>query len=379
MNEIELLKEIVSKKSVTPNDGDILEFIKHYLSDFKAKKIEKNGVKNLFLYKEFDSQSNFHLCLAGHVDVVPAGDLAEWETEPFIATEKIINNKKYIYGRGTQDMKSGISAIVTVAKNLKSFNGTLSLLLTSDEEGDADYGTIEVLRQLEKENFLPNAVLVAEPTSEKKFGDAIKIGRRGSITGRLKIHGKQGHVAYPQQAINPIHQAGEVLQKIAGYQLDNGDDFFAPSQLIITNINGGLGVENVTPDSLEIVFNSRVSTLTNREKIKNYIDEVCKNLNFELELKQYSEPFLTNSDSQTVNNLSQAVEDILGKKPKLSTAGGTSDARFFVKFKNHLTQKNIEVVEIGVINDRIHAINERVEISEVQELTQVIEKFVSKF
>ncbi len=189
MDVIDLFIKLLSAKSITPDDAGLMDFIAEYLSDFEAIRIDKNGVKNLFLTKKFSEGE--HLCFAGHVDVVPAGD--GWESDPF--TPKIENG--FIYARGAQDMKSGLAAFLAAVKETKEFNGRLSLLLTSDEEGDAKYGTKDCLEYLKKQNMLPNYAVVAEPTCEEQFGDAIKIGRRGSINGVLKLFGKQGHAAYP--------------------------------------------------------------------------------------------------------------------------------------------------------------------------------------
>ena len=242
---IQLLKNLVSMESVTPNDGGTLKYIESYLSDFESEYFNKNGVSNLFLKKRFGD--GVHLCLAGHVDVVPSGE--GWTYDPF----KPIEKDGYIYGRGTQDMKSGVSAMVQALKEVKEFNGTLSLLLTSDEEGDAEFGTVMVMEELKQRDALPDYVLITEPTSEEVMGDVIKVGRRGSINGVLTIQGKQGHVAYPHKSINPIHLFSDKLPQLAGHKFDNGDSFFEPSQLIITDIRGGLEVTNVTPGLLKMM------------------------------------------------------------------------------------------------------------------------------
>ena len=244
MNVIELFKNLIISKSQTPDDGGILELVENYLDGFTSIRIDVEGVKNLFAYRRFGEGT--HLCFAGHVDVVPAGD--GWKTDPYSATE--IDG--YIYGRGTQDMKSGVSAFVQALKEAQEFKGTLSLLLTSDEEGPAKFGTVEVLKYLKENHLLPDAVVVAEPTCEVVFGDAIKVGRRGSINGVLEVHGKQGHAAYPEKAINPIHQISAVLPNIAGAFLDEGDGYFAPSQLVITDIRSGIETTNVSPGKLKM-------------------------------------------------------------------------------------------------------------------------------
>jgi len=364
MNVVDLLLKLLSYESITPNDAGSLQFIEEYLDGYEAMYVNKEGVKNLFLSKKFGEGT--HLCFAGHVDVVPAGD--HWNTNPFVP----VIEDGYIYARGTQDMKSGVAAFVQVCKEVESFNGTLSILLTSDEEGDAKYGTVIMLEHLKSIGNLPEYCIVAEPTCEMEFGDAIKIGRRGSINGYLTIQGKQGHAAYPEKAINPVHQIAPILDKIAGINLDNGDDDFAPSQMVITDIRGGMEVTNVTPSSLKLMFNVRNSTKTTQEEIKLHIDTYFLHLDYTLELTQGSYPFVTTRDSKVVQKLTTSIKSITDKQTKLSTAGGTSDARFMGAF-------GIDVVEFGVINDTIHAPNERTSIEEVENLYKVFTHLIQHF
>lgn len=364
MNVVDLLLKLLSFKSLTPDDAGSLKFIEEYLQGFEATYVNKEGVKNLFLKKKFGEGD--HVCFAGHLDVVPAGK--GWETNPFVPVIKQGN----IYARGTQDMKSGVAAFIQTCKDVDAFNGTLSLLLTSDEEGEGKYGTVIMLEYLKEKNMLPDYCLVAEPTCESEFGDAIKIGRRGSINGYLTIHGKQGHAAYPEKAINPVHQLAPLLQKIAGVNLDHGDDNFAPSQMVITDIRGGMEVTNVTPSELNIMFNVRNSTKTTQKEIREHLDEVLNDVNFTLKLTQGSYPFVTKRDSKIVKNLQTSIENITKKKTKLSTAGGTSDAR-------HMGAFGIDVVEFGVINDTIHAANERTSIQEVESLYAVFKDLLEQF
>ena len=364
MNVVDLLLKLLSFKSLTPDDAGSLKFIEEYLEGFEASYVNKEGVKNLFLSKKFGEGT--HLCFAGHVDVVPAGD--NWDTNPFVPVIKDGN----IYARGTQDMKSGVAAFVQTCKEVEAFDGTLSILLTSDEEGDAKYGTVIMLEYLKEKGMLPEYCIVAEPTCETQFGDAIKIGRRGSINGYLTIHGKQGHAAYPEKAINPVHQIAPILEKIAGVPLDNGDDDFAPSQMVITDIRGGMEVTNVTPSSLKLMFNVRNSTKTTQKEIKLHIEKCFKDLDYSLELTQGSYPFVTTRDSKVVKKLTQSIASVTGIETKLSTAGGTSDARFMGAF-------GIDVVEFGVINDTIHAPNERTSVIEVEKLYEVFRDMVQNF
>jgi len=364
MDVIELFNKLLRFKSVTPNDDGAKEFIKNYLSDFEVIESEKEGVKNLFLYKKFSEGE--HLCFAGHIDVVPPGD--GWESEPFEPVEK----DGFIYARGTQDMKSGLAAFLYAMKNTKNFKGTLSCLITSDEEGDAIYGTKYMLEILKEKNLIPDFAIVAEPTCEKEFADAVKIGRRGSINGYLTLKGLQGHAAYPEKSINPIHQIAPILPKMAGINLDEGDEYFAPSKIVITDIRAGMEVTNVTPGELKMMFNVRNNTHTDKEKIKSFIDNLFKGLNYSLELKQSAKPFVTEPNSKVVKTLDKAIKKITNKTPKHSTAGGTSDARFFAEY-------GVKVVEFGVKNDTIHAPNERTTKDEVIKLANVFEEVVKEW
>lgn len=360
----ELFLKLLRFASVTPNDNGAFEFIKSYLSDFEVIEINIETTKNLFLYKRFSKGP--HVCFAGHIDVVPPGH--GWESEPF---EPVVK-EGVVYARGTQDMKSGVCAFLQAAKEAKTFQGTLSILLTSDEEGDATYGTIEVLKELQKRSFLPDYAIVAEPTSEKVFGDAIKVGRRGSINGIIEITGKQGHAAYPEKAINPVHQIAPLLGKLAGHFFDQGDASFSPSQLVITDIRGGMEVCNVSPGALKIMFNVRNSTQTDIEKIRSYVEGVLSGLNFSLRLSQSAHPFVTPHDSLIVHAVQKALLEVVGHSPKLSTAGGTSDARFFGAF-------GVATIECGVVNDTIHAPNECCPLSEVESLVLVFKHVIENF
>ncbi|MEK6659600.1 MAG: succinyl-diaminopimelate desuccinylase [Campylobacterota bacterium] len=361
MGLIELFKFMIEQKSETPDDGGLLDFIESYLSDFKAVRVDVEGVKNLFIYKKFGEGE--HLCFAGHVDVVPAG--SGWDTNPYEATQK----DGYIYGRGTQDMKSGVAAFTQAVKESKEFNGTLSLLLTSDEEGEGTHGTIEVLKYLKENSLLPDAVVVAEPTCEEVFGDAIKVGRRGSINGYITLKGKQGHAAYPEKSINPVDLIALRLLNMAGVDLDSGDEFFSPSKFVITDIRAGMQVTNVTPNELKMMFNVRNTTLTTQKEVTEFVAKNLEGLEYELKLTQGSYPFRTDTDTKLVKNIDKAIEDVTGMKPKYSTAGGTSDARLVAAL-------GISVVEFGVINDTIHAVNERTSVKEVEKLYEVFKNLI---
>ncbi|PAF52707.1 succinyl-diaminopimelate desuccinylase [Helicobacter sp. 13S00477-4] len=364
MTPLEVLSKLISYPTITPRDCGIFDFIQSLLPDFESIYIEKEGVKNIFLYKCFGNvdKNSLHFCFAGHIDVVPPGE--GWNSEPFVAHIR----ENYLYGRGAQDMKGGVSAFLCAMRdfiqndNFK-FPLILSILLTSDEEGPGIYGTKIVLEALKERGLLPQMVLVAEPTCDKIFGDTIKIGRRGSINGIINIKGIQGHVAYPQKCSNPIELLGKKLGDIAGINLDEGDEYFAPSKLVVTDIRGGIEAVNVTPANLKIMFNVRNSTKTDIEDIQDYIKKILKGLDYDLKLTQSSHPFITNS-SFLLHLLKNAIQKICSVIPDLSTSGGTSDAKYFGAF-------GIEVVDFGVCNDRIHSVDERVCLDDINSLYQI--------
>jgi len=364
MDVIELFKSMIERKSETPDDGGALAWISEYLEGYTSLVINREEVKNLFIYKKFSEGP--HLCFAGHVDVVPAGE--GWDTDPYTAVEK----DGYIYGRGAQDMKSGLSAFIQAVHDTKEFKGTLSLLLTSDEEGPAKNGTVKVLEVLKEKDLLPDACIVSEPTCETVFGDAMKIGRRGSINGVIEKTGKQGHAAYPEKATNPIHKVAQVLHHMAGVNLDEGDEFFSPSQFVVTDIRAGMEVTNVTPGKLKMMFNVRNSTKTDQKVIEDFVHLYFKEMNYTLKLEQSAYPFMTDVNTHVVRTLDAAIEKVTGVKTKHSTAGGTSDARFIAPY-------GVDVVEFGVRNDTIHAPNERTSKEEVQKLYEVFSELIATF
>jgi succinyl-diaminopimelate desuccinylase len=364
MNVVDLLIRLLSAPSVTPDDGGLMEFVEEYLPGFDPIRVDEGGVKNLFMYKKFGEGE--HLCFAGHVDVVPPGE--GWESDPFVP----VIRDGMLYARGAQDMKSGVAAFLEAMRRTEKFNGTLSLLLTSDEEGDATYGTQIVLRHLKEIGMLPDYAIVAEPTCEDRFGDAIKIGRRGSINGRVLLRGRQGHAAYPEKADNPVHRFAPALAEMAGATLDEGDDHFAPSRFVVTDIRAGMEVTNVTPGTLKMMFNVRNNTHTDRQAIEAFVAEHLKGLDYELQLSQSAKPFVTAADSDIVNAIDNAIEAVTGQRPKHSTAGGTSDARFLAEY-------GLDVVEFGVINDTIHAPNERTDTEEVLALKRVFDRVIAAF
>lgn len=369
MNLEELLEKLVSFRSLTPDDDGGLSFIEAYLSDFQATRIDVNGVKNLYLEKTYNE--GVHVCFAGHIDVVPPG--GEWESDPFVLTKK----EGYYYGRGVSDMKGGLSAFLYTLKHTNSFNGTLSAIITSDEEGDGIYGTLEVLKYLKNNNKLPHMVIVAEPTSEQRLGDAIKVGRRGSINGILHVKGRGGHSAYPEKAISPIIHLSRLLLLLCDKELDNGDEYFAPSRLVITDVRSGYEKNNVIPSEARIMFNVRNNTLTSVQSIEAYVKKQLALVaihDYELIVKQSSYEFITKEgfySQQLIETLSHAITTITGETPKHSTAGGTSDARYIAQF-------GIDVVEFGVLNETIHAPNECIKIEDLPLLADIFRCFLTK-
>jgi succinyl-diaminopimelate desuccinylase len=263
-----------------------------------------------------------------------------------------------------------VAAFTQAVKEAQNFQGTLSLLLTSDEEGEAVNGTVKVLEYLKEHNMLPDVCVVAEPTCEEQFGDAIKVGRRGSINGYLTLRGKQGHAAYPEKAINPIHQIAKPLSAMAGVDLDDGDAAFAPSKFVITDIRSGMEVTNVTPNDLKMMFNVRNNTKTTQKEVREFVAKHMGDLDYELRLTQGSYPFQTDTNTKLVRKIDKAIENVTGIKPKYSTAGGTSDARF-------IAPMGVDVIEFGVKNDTIHSVNERTTKQEVEDLYRVFKTLIN--
>jgi succinyl-diaminopimelate desuccinylase len=357
MSIIKLLKELLARPSVTPCEAGCFAVIRDFLPEFTAERFDKNGVSNLLLTRE--KNGGARLCFAGHIDVVPAKE--GWRSDPFTPLEQ--NGR--IAARGAQDMKSGVAAFLSACKK-SAFNGTLSVLLTSDEEGTAEFGTAYVLDKLKKRDCLPDMAVVAEPTSEAVLGDTIKVGRRGSVNGRLTIFGKSGHTAYPQKCENPIDDLARLLPLISAAKIDNGNRHFPPSTLAISDIRSDNEITNLTPSNIVLTFNVRNSTLSDQNKIESYIKSTLSEAGikrYEFLINSASKPFLVRS-RKLFTHLSEAIKEVCGVEPAASTAGGTSDARFFAAH-------NIEVVEFGVPNDQVHSANESVAVEDVIKLEEV--------
>ncbi len=388
---IELAKQLISLPSVTPEDAGCQTLIAERLRKigFSTHSIHYNGVQNLFAFTTHQSTtdpSTFHqsssdkklplFAFAGHTDVVPAGNLEHWLTPPFIPTIK--NNM--LYGRGSADMKGSLAAMVTACERfLKKYphpKGNIAFLITSDEEGEAKFGTQKIMEHLSENNILLNYCIVGEPSSLSTLGDTLKNGRRGSMSGRLKVIGKQGHVAYPDRADNPIHRIMHPLHKLATIAWDKGNNHFPPTSFQISNIQAGTGAGNVIPGALDCLFNFRFSPELSAEMIQEQVHRLLSehglehNLHYELEWQLFGKPFFTKPGILTAACI-QAIKDIVGTSPRLSTDGGTSDARF-------ITGPQTEVIELGPCNATIHAVNECVSVEELENLSKVYENILEK-
>ena len=359
-----IAKKLIEKKSVTPNDDGCQEYIKDELSDygFKHENINLEDVKNIWLRKGFDSPL---LVFAGHTDVVPPGNIDEWETKPF--EPKVKNN--ILYGRGASDMKSSISAMISAAQkfveNNPNHKGSIGFLLTSDEEGPAKYGTQKVIEKFKKDNIEIDYCIVGEPTSSEKFGDTIKNGRRGSLTGYLKIIGIQGHIAYPELAKNPIHIAGSLINELNDYQWDDGNKYFPKTSFQISSVKSDEVASNMIPRSIDIVFNLRFSSELTQDDIIKSFENIISNFDceYEVDWNCSAEPFIT-SEGYLTKVLQEAIKETVNVDSNLSTTGGTSDARF-------ISQHAKETIEFGPLNESAHKINENISLQDLNNLEKI--------
>ena len=372
INELQLAKELIRFPSITPVDAGVMKFLEKKLKKlgFKTKILEfkEKGfqpVKNL--YARFGSKTpNF--MFAGHVDIVPPGNIKDWTVNPFKPSVK----KGHLIGRGANDMKSSIAAFVSavstfLSKN-KKFNGSISLLITGDEEGDAVNGTKKAVEYLKKRKERINFCLVGEPTNPNKLGEMIKIGRRGSLTGKLTILGVQGHVAYPQRANNPSTALIKILDELKNIRFDKGTKNFQPSNLEVTKINIDNNADNVIPNSAEATFNIRFNDKHSSSSLKKKLNKIFSKITkkskskFKIEYRVSGEAFLTKPNTTTLM-IQNIVKKITKIKPKLSTTGGTSDARFI---------KNISpCLEFGLVGKTMHKIDEAVSLSDLKKLTKI--------
>ena len=368
MNEkakvIDIASQLIQKKSVTPDDDGCQEYIKEELEDFNFECVNLNleNVSNLWL-KRGDKKPL--IVFAGHTDVVPPGNLEEWKTNPF---EPVIKDN-ILYGRGASDMKSSIAAMVSATQKFivenPKHNGSIGFLLTSDEEGPAKYGTKKVIEKFKEEQMSIDYCIVGEPTSNKIFGDTIKNGRRGSITGNLKIFGVQGHIAYPELAKNPIHLAGKLIDILNTFKWDEGNKYFPPTSFQISSISSDKVASNMIPSWTNLVFNLRFSNELTQHSIKDIFEKILtkNNLNYSIEWNCSAEPFITKEGDLT-KVLQKVIENKIKVKANLSTTGGTSDARFISTHAN-------ETIEFGPLNSSAHKINENIKIDDLIKLEDI--------
>ena len=380
INELQLAKELIKFPTVTPVDAGIMKFLEKKLKTlgFKTKILEfkeKNSkpVKNLYA-RLGNKGPNF--CYAGHLDVVPAGNLKDWTVNPFKPSVK----KGHLIGRGANDMKSSIAAFVSAVSNFvgnkRKFNGSISLLITGDEEGVAINGTKKVVDYLRKKKEKIDFCLVGEPTNPNKLGEMIKIGRRGSMTGRLSIIGVQGHVAYPQRANNPSTALVQILKELKDIKFDNGTKDFQPTNLEVTKINIDNSADNVIPSLANAKFNIRFNNKHTSSSIKKKIDTIIKKISnknkskYKIDYSVSGEAFLTKP-----NNTTFMIRDIIKKitkiKPQLSTTGGTSDARFI--------RKIAPCLEFGLVGKTMHKVDEAVSLSDLKKLTLIYSNILQNY
>ena len=368
---LNLTKELISKKSITPLDEGCQDLLINHLEllGFKIEKMPYGKVRNFYARKGHEAPL---LVFAGHTDVVPTGPEAEWSSPPF---EPTIKNDR-LYGRGAADMKASLAAFIIsieefLAEN-KNHKGSIGLLITSDEEGIAVDGTVKVIEALKNRKEKVDFCIVGEPTCVAKFGDTVKNGRRGSLSAKLKVKGIQGHIAYPELIKNPIHSVAPVIDELVKTIWDEGNEYFPKTSWQISNINGGTGATNVVPGFVEILFNFRYSSASTADMLKSRFIEILNKhqLDYDINWQHSGEPYLTEKGS-LVNILSDAVEEISGTKPTISTTGGTSDGRFISKLCD-------QVVEFGPINESIHKIDENVVINDIETLKDVYKLTISK-
>jgi len=359
-----LAQMLIARRSPTPFDNGCQEILIDRLEKigFNIERIRCGEVDNLWARRGTGAPL---ICFAGHTDVVPTGPLEKWESDPF---DPVIRNGR-LYGRGAADMKGSIAAFITaigafVAEH-PDHDGSIALLITSDEEGIAVDGTVRVVEALKARNELIDYCIVGEPTSVDKLGDMIKNGRRGSLSGTLTVKGIQGHIAYPHLAKNPIHLAAPAIAELANTKWDEGNEYFPPTTWQVSNINGGTGATNVIPGEVTILFNFRFSTASTVESLKTRVHEILDrhNLEYDLQWENSGKPYLTPRGS-LVDAVSAAIRAVTEIEPELSTSGGTSDGRFIADICP-------QVVELGPRNATIHKINEYVEVADLEQLPQI--------
>lgn len=358
---LDLTLDLIARNSVTPADAGCQQVICDRLAavGFTIEPLRFGNVENFWAKRGTEGPV---LCFAGHTDVVPTGPLEEWRSNPFVPTIR----DGVLYGRGAADMKSGLAAMVTATEafvtECPQHRGSIAFLITSDEEGPSVDGTKRVVEHLNARHERIDWCIVGEPSSEADIGDTIKIGRRGSFSGRLTVHGVQGHVAYPQLAENPVHMLAPALAELTSRRWDEGNEFFQPTTFQISNLNAGTGAPNVIPGELKARFNLRYSPVQTLDGLKEIVEGILRKHGIRYTLEWYlsGEPFYT-PPGPLSNGAVAAVQKVTGRTPKLSTGGGTSDGRF-------IAPMGAQVVEIGVVNSTIHKVNECVRVEEIDAL-----------
>ncbi|MDH5396300.1 MAG: succinyl-diaminopimelate desuccinylase [Gammaproteobacteria bacterium] len=367
---LELAIDLISRQSITPNDAGCQQMLAERLEKigFKAEYLRFGETDNIWLRRGQDGPV---FAFAGHTDVVPTGPESNWKYPPF---EPTIENG-ILYGRGTADMKGSIACMVTACERFVEQNphhkGSIAFLITSDEEGPAHDGTVRVIETLEARNEKIQWCLVGEPSSTDKVCDVIKNGRRGSIGCTLKVKGKQGHVAYPHLAKNPIHEFAPILKILTETEWDQGNEFFPPTTFQVSNIHAGTGATNVIPGECEVVFNFRFSTAITDSQIRERVEKLLHDhhVEYEIDWALSGQAFLTGR-GDLVNATERAIKTVCGFDTELSTAGGTSDGRF-------IAPTGAQVVELGPLNATIHQVNECVAVEDLETLSAVYENILT--
>ena len=366
-----LAVELLKRRSLTPDDAGCHDLIAARLQPlgFHIERHCHNGVDNLWARRGTTPPV---VCFAGHTDVVPTGPLNQWLSDPFEPTVR----DGQLYARGAADMKTSDAAFVTATERFVAAHpwhtGSIAFLLTSDEEGPATDGTVRVVETLKARNEMLDYCIVGEPTSAAEFGDTIKNGRRGSLSGTLRVKGVQGHIAYPHLAKNPIHLAAPAIAELADTMWDEGNAWFPPTTWQISNIHGGTGASNVIPGVIEIQFNFRYAPASTAEGLMDAMNEILDShgLDYEIDWNLSGRPFLT-PRGPLCDMLSAAIHEVTGLTPELSTSGGTSDGRFIADICR-------EVVEFGPLNSSIHKLNEQVVLEDIEQLAAVYQKTLDK-
>jgi len=366
---LELARQLISRRSVTPADAGCLDLVEARLKPlgFRCERVAANGVDNLWARR---GEKSPLLCFAGHTDVVPTGPIEHWASDPFTPTER----DGVLYGRGASDMKTSIAAFVTAIEAFVAAHpdhaGSIAVLFTSDEEGPAVDGTVKVVQALKDRGEKLDYCVVGEPTCVQQLGDMIKNGRRGSLSGNLVVKGVQGHVAYPHLAKNPVHEFGPALAELAATKWDDGNEFFPPTTWQISNLAAGTGANNVIPGELNVKFNFRFSTASTLESLQTRVVGILDRhgLKYDLEWRYDGRPFLT-KPGDLVEAVGRAIKSVTGIETKLSTTGGTSDGRFIADICP-------QVIEFGPTNATIHKVNECVRVADIDPLSRIYQQIL---